>query len=204
MAVSLRPGLERRLKAELRRGPVRPLQSRALCHRRIPLPGDAGGRGRAARHRRSRARARARAPGGRERAAARRRIDRNAGRPSTSPSSSIAPSICARVIELDVPGRRCVVEPGIVLDDLNRALKAARPLVSDRRLDLVARHDRRHGGQQFLRRPLAALRHDARQRHLDRCDVGRRQQGAFRTDGSRSLGCSGDPRRCGGSAATCC
>jgi FAD/FMN-containing dehydrogenase/Fe-S oxidoreductase len=28
-----------------------------------------------------------------------------------------------RVLELDVPGRRCVVEPGIVLDDLNRALK---------------------------------------------------------------------------------
>src|SRR5947209_4853937 len=29
-----------------------------------------------------------------------------------------------RVLELDVPGRRCVVEPGIVLDDLNRMLKA--------------------------------------------------------------------------------
>ena len=28
-----------------------------------------------------------------------------------------------RVIELDVPNRRCVVEPGIVLDDLNRRLK---------------------------------------------------------------------------------
>lgn len=28
-----------------------------------------------------------------------------------------------RIIELDVPGRRAVVEPGIVLDDLNRALK---------------------------------------------------------------------------------
>jgi FAD/FMN-containing dehydrogenase/Fe-S oxidoreductase len=28
-----------------------------------------------------------------------------------------------RVVELDVPGRRAVVEPGIVLDDLNRALK---------------------------------------------------------------------------------
>jgi FAD/FMN-containing dehydrogenase/Fe-S oxidoreductase len=29
-----------------------------------------------------------------------------------------------RVLELDVPGRRAVVEPGIVLDDLNRALKS--------------------------------------------------------------------------------
>jgi len=28
-----------------------------------------------------------------------------------------------RIVELDVEGRRCVVEPGIVLDDLNRALK---------------------------------------------------------------------------------
>ena len=28
-----------------------------------------------------------------------------------------------RIIELDVAGRRCVVEPGLVLDDLNRALK---------------------------------------------------------------------------------
>src|SRR6266481_5518286 len=28
-----------------------------------------------------------------------------------------------RVLELDVAGRRCVVEPGIVLDDLNRRLK---------------------------------------------------------------------------------
>jgi FAD/FMN-containing dehydrogenase/Fe-S oxidoreductase len=29
-----------------------------------------------------------------------------------------------RILELDVAGRRCVVEPGVVLDDLNRALKA--------------------------------------------------------------------------------
>src|SRR3984957_9959517 len=28
-----------------------------------------------------------------------------------------------RILELDIAGRRCVVEPGIVLDDLNRALK---------------------------------------------------------------------------------
>src|SRR5499427_2795786 len=29
-----------------------------------------------------------------------------------------------RILDLDVAGRRCVVEPGIVLDDLNRQLKA--------------------------------------------------------------------------------
>src|SRR5437879_5285767 len=28
-----------------------------------------------------------------------------------------------KIVELDVPGRRCVVEPGIVLDELNRMLK---------------------------------------------------------------------------------
>src|SRR5262249_54077724 len=28
-----------------------------------------------------------------------------------------------KIVELDVPGRRCVVEPGIVLDELNRRLK---------------------------------------------------------------------------------
>src|ERR1700726_4651362 len=30
-----------------------------------------------------------------------------------------------RVLDLDVAGRRCVVEPGIVLDELNRALKSS-------------------------------------------------------------------------------
>ena len=68
-----------------------------------------------------------------------------------------------RIISLDVANRTCVVEPGIVLDDLNRQLKTARPVVSGRCLHGLARHHRRHGRQQFLRRPLAALRHHARQ-----------------------------------------
>ena len=42
-------------------------------------------------------------------------------------------------------------------------LQAARPVVSGRHLDRLARHHRRHGRQQFLRRPLAALRQHARQ-----------------------------------------
>ena len=42
--------------------------------------------------------------------------------------------------------------------------EAARPVVPGRRLDRLARHDRRHGGQQFLRHALHPLRHDARQR----------------------------------------
>ena len=39
-----------------------------------------------------------------------------------------------RVLELDVEGGRCVVEPGIVLDDLNRAAQEARPVVPGRRV----------------------------------------------------------------------
>ena len=93
---------------------------------------------------------------------------RNAGRRSITSLVIDCSKHLTRILELDVAGRRCVVEPGIVLDDLNRAAEAARPVVSGRRLDRVARDDRRHGRQQFLRRPLAALRHHARQCHLDR------------------------------------
>ena len=74
-----------------------------------------------------------------------------------------------RVLEVDVEGRRCVVQPGIVLDELNRAAQAARAVVPGRHLHRLARHHRRHGRQQFLRRALAALRQHARQRDLDRC-----------------------------------
>ena len=73
---------------------------------------------------------------------------------SISPAFSISMS----------PAARCRVEPGIVLDDLNRALQAARPVVPGRRLDRLARHHRRHDRQQLLRRPLAALRQHARER----------------------------------------
>ena len=78
--------------------------------------------------------------------------------------SSTARSISTSILDLDVAGRRCLVEPGIVLDDLNRAAQAARPVVSGRRLDRLARHHRRHGRQQLLRRALAALRQHARER----------------------------------------
>ena len=57
-----------------------------------------------------------------------------------------------RLLSLDVENKTCVVEPGIVLDDLNRQLKQARPVVSGRCLHRLARHHRRHGRQQFLRR----------------------------------------------------
>ena len=68
-----------------------------------------------------------------------------------------------RILSLDVENRSCVVEPGIVLDDLNRQLKPHGLWFPGRRLDGLAGDDRRHGRQQLLRRPLPALRHDARQ-----------------------------------------
>ena len=60
-------------------------------------------------------------------------------------------------------------------------------MVPGRHLDGVARDDRRHGGQQFLRRPIASLRHDARQRDLDRRRSRRRFARAFRRGSGRSL-----------------
>ena len=52
----------------------------------------------------------------------------------------------------------------------------ARVVVSGRCLDRLARHHRRHGRQQFLRRPFAALRHHARQHAGDGRSAGRRQR----------------------------
>ncbi len=88
---------------------------------------------------------------------------RNAGRPSANRWSSTARNTSTESSISTSQNARCVVEPGIVLDDLNRQLQAAWAVVSGRYLDRVARHHRRHGRQQFLRRPFAALRHHARQ-----------------------------------------
>ena len=85
-----------------------------------------------------------------------------------------------RVLDLDVKRKRCTVEPGIVLDESQPPAQAARALVPGRHLHRLARDHRRHGRQQFLRRPLDALRHHARQRGLDRGAAGRRHAGAFR------------------------
>ena len=92
-----------------------------------------------------------------------------------------------RILSLDTDARRCRVEPGIVLDELNRRLKPTGLMVPGRHLDGLARDDRRHGGQQFLRRPIASLRHDARQRDLDRRRSRRRFARAFRRRSGRPL-----------------
>ena len=146
MAERLLPGLERRLKAEVTGGVrFRPLHARPLCHRRLALPDHAARRGRRrARWKKPNGRSRFARAEGVQRAAARRRLV--AGRAdgqrlahhrlleASQRASSISTS----------PAAAARVEPGIVLDDLNRAAQAARPVVSGRCLDRVARHHRRH------------------------------------------------------------
>ena len=122
MAVTLAPGLERRLKSEVK-GDVwfdpftRGRYATDASHYQIMPLGVAGaalGRGG-----RNRATATARVSRCRRAAAERRRAARR---------STILVVDCSkylnRILDLDVTGRRCMVEPGIVLDDLNRQLKA--------------------------------------------------------------------------------
>ncbi len=66
--------------------------------------------------------------------------------------------------------------------------QAPRAVVSGRHLDGLARHHRRHGRQQFLRCALVALRRDPRQCPLDRRDPQRRNEGAFRPGRPRPQG----------------
>ena len=69
-----------------------------------------------------------------------------------------------RILDLDVKARALHGRARHRARRSQPAAQAARPVVSGRYLDRLARHHRRHGRQQFLRRPLAALRHHARQR----------------------------------------
>ena len=148
-----------------RRRDVRPLQPRPLCDRRLALPDDAARRGRAAHDRGGRARACARARGGGERAAARRR--HLAVRPGRQP---VAGHRLLEIPHQDLRARRRrAALHGRARHRARRPqpqAQALRPLVPGRCLDRLARHHRRHDGEQFLRRALAALRHDARQRAL--------------------------------------
>ena len=96
----------------------------ALFHRRLALPDHAARRGgRRARSRKPNGRIvdlPGRGRGGDCRAAAARR---RPARLSISRSSSIARRISTESLAVDAAARRCAVEPGIVLDELNRALK---------------------------------------------------------------------------------
>ena len=80
-----------------------------------------------------------------------------------------------RILDLDVAGRRARVEPGIVLDDLNRALKPHGLWFPVDVSTALARHHRRHDGEQLLRRTLAPLRQHPRECHLHRRPAGRRR-----------------------------
>ncbi len=100
-----------------------------------------------------------------------------------------------RVLDLDVAGRRCRVEPGIVLDDLNRALKphglwfpvdvstASRATIGG----MTANNS--CGGR--------SLRYGNTRENVivDRRAAGRRREGAFRSGGGGPVGYAGRARR---------
>ena len=157
----------------------RPVQPRPLRDRRLVLPGHAR-RGRDPEdHGRGAAGARDR-PGRRpDRHAARRR--HLAMRPDRQPRHR------RRLLQTPQPHRlarrREPLLRGRARHRARRpqpAAQKARVVVSGRCLHRLARHHRRHGRQQFLRRPFAALRHHARQHAVDGRGVGRRQPAAFR------------------------
>ena len=109
---------------------------------------------------------------------------RRPARPSIPRWSSTARST-STACSSSTLGRRCVVEPGIVLDELNRR-PAARAVVPGRHLDLLARHHRRHGRQQF--RGARSLRYGNTRENVISVDavLGWRG-GAFRPGGARPL-----------------
>ena len=65
---------------------------------------------------------------------------------------------------VDAAARTCIVEPGIVLDELNRQLGRPGLWFPVDVSTVQPRHHRRHGRQQLLRHALDPLRHHARQR----------------------------------------
>ena len=81
-----------------------------------------------------------------------------------------------RVLEINAAERWVRVEPGCVLDDLNRGAQAARPAVRPGHLDRQPGHDRRHDRQQLVRRAVGPLRQDDRPRARAEGRAGRRQR----------------------------
>ena len=124
MPETLVPGLERRLKASVRARcgstpsragamPPTPRTTRS-CRIGVVAPRTIE----EAEHGRSRSRARRASACCRAAAA-----PRSAGQTVNASLVIDCSKYLDRLLELDVAGRRCVVEPGIVLDELNRALK---------------------------------------------------------------------------------
>ena len=86
------------------------------------------------------------------------------GSAPTPRSSSTGPSTATAWSSVDPEARTCVVEPGIVLDDLNRAARRLRPDVRARAVHPQPLHARRHDRQQLLRRHRPGVRQDRGQR----------------------------------------
>ena len=82
-----------------------------------------------------------------------------------------------RILELDVEGQALRGRARHRAGRSQPRAETARPVVSGRYLDRLARHHRRHDRQQFLRRALAALRQYARERDFGERDP-RRWPGA--------------------------
>ncbi len=71
---------------------------------------------------------------------------------------------CHRLVSVDVDARTCVVEPGIVLDELNRQLAGHGLDVRPQAGHPPHLHDRRDDRQQLVRLHGPGLRQDRRQR----------------------------------------
>ena len=77
-----------------------------------------------------------------------------------------------RVLHVDPEARTALVEPGVVLGQLNTELRGQKLFFAPRSLDARPLHDRRHGGEQLLRFEIDPLWPDGRQRACDRRDPG--------------------------------
>ena len=193
MAERLLPGLERRLNAEVAgRRRFRPLHPRPLCHRCLALSDHAARRGHAAHDGGSRTRDRDCARRGRRRDCRAAAARRNPARPSTIRWSSTARSI-STAFSISMSRAAAAASSPASCSTISTAQLKPHGLWFP--VDVSTASRATIGGmtaQQFLRRPLAALRQHARERALDRRAAGRRQQGAFRAGGGRSLGPAGE------------
>ena len=108
-----------------------------------------------------------------------------------------------QIYELDVGEQRCTVEPGIVLDDLNRTLKPYGlwfpvDVSTASRATIGGMTANNSCGGRSLR--YGTMRDNVL---LDRRGAGRRHQGAFRPGVGRALRTCPPVRRCGRSRARC-
>ena len=108
-----------------------------------------------------------------------------------------------RILDLDVAGRRCVVEPGIVLDELNRQLKAHGLWFP---VDISTASRATIGGMAGNNSCGArSLRYGVTRDNVLSIDavLADGTRGAFRSGGRRPAGSAGRTRRCGRSPRIC-